>query len=188
MRPIQTLQRNGENYRRSQRGVALIVALILLVIISLLGLSSMRNTGLQERMTANLFSRSVEFQEVETAARDAQALLPPVGAPTFTAACTSGLCTTPTATVTPRWLDTTFSNWTAGSTSISALVSAKAKYFVEDMGTAESWAGCSQEDPIDARCLTPRYRISACSNGSTDNKCVGTSYDHVTLIQGSYRP
>ena len=174
---------------RKQRGVALIVALILLVIISLLGLSSMRNTGLQERMTANLFSRSQEFQEVETAARDAQALLPPNATPTFTATCTGGLCTTPTATATPRWLDTTFAAWTAGSTSITGtLASAQAKYVVEDMGTAESWAGCSQEDPIDARCLTPRYRISTCSNGSTDSKCIGTSYDHVTLIQGSYRP
>ena len=92
MRPTQIPRRSGWGRIRQQRGVALIVALILLVIISLLGLSSMRNTGLQQRMTANLLSRSQEFQEVETAARDAQAQLPPtVQTPNFTADCTNGL-------------------------------------------------------------------------------------------------
>jgi type IV pilus assembly protein PilX len=57
---------------RSQRGVALVVALILLVVATLLGLAASRGTILQERMSANSYDRSLAFQRSEAALRAAE--------------------------------------------------------------------------------------------------------------------
>lgn len=58
---------------RSQRGVALLVVLIILLLATLIGLAAMRGTLLQERMTANLYDRSIAFQAAERALREAEA-------------------------------------------------------------------------------------------------------------------
>ena len=55
-----------------QSGVALVVAMIMLLVATLIGLASIRNTTLQERMTANLLDRSVAFQNTESALRAAE--------------------------------------------------------------------------------------------------------------------
>ncbi|MDP3288403.1 MAG: PilX N-terminal domain-containing pilus assembly protein, partial [Methyloversatilis sp.] len=58
-----------------QRGVTLVVALMLLLAVTLLGLASMRGTGMQERMSANLYDRAIAFQAAESSLREAEALL-----------------------------------------------------------------------------------------------------------------
>lgn len=58
--------------RRAQRGAALIVVLILLILVTLLGLASLRGTLMEERMSANMFDRSVAFQSAESALRVAE--------------------------------------------------------------------------------------------------------------------
>ncbi len=58
--------------RRQQQGVALFVALIMLLIVTVLGLASMRATTLQERMSANMYDRSLAFQRSEAAMRAAE--------------------------------------------------------------------------------------------------------------------
>lgn len=50
---------------RKQNGVALIVSLIFLLAITLLVITSMRNSTLQERMTANMTERNMSYQLVE---------------------------------------------------------------------------------------------------------------------------
>jgi type IV pilus assembly protein PilX len=61
--------------RRRQRGVALVVALVLLLVITVMGLASMRGTSLQERMSANMYDRSLAFQRAEAALRGAEAAI-----------------------------------------------------------------------------------------------------------------
>lgn len=61
--------------RGAQRGVALIVALVLLLVVTVIGLASMRGTSLQERMSANMYDRSLAFQRAEAALRDAEAAI-----------------------------------------------------------------------------------------------------------------
>lgn len=56
----------------AERGVALVVALILLVVATLIGLAGIRGTSLQERMSANMYDRSLAFQRAEAALRDAE--------------------------------------------------------------------------------------------------------------------
>lgn len=59
--------------RHAQSGVSLVVVLILLVVMTVLGLAVMRTTLLEERMSANMYDRSLAFQQAESALREAEA-------------------------------------------------------------------------------------------------------------------
>lgn len=65
-----------------QRGSALVVSLILLLVISMLAIGGMQGTVMQERMSANLHDRELAFQAAEAALLGAQQILtdnpPPV--------------------------------------------------------------------------------------------------------------
>ncbi|MCL2875304.1 MAG: PilX N-terminal domain-containing pilus assembly protein [Betaproteobacteria bacterium] len=54
---------------RSQRGAALIIAMILLVIMSLLAVTSLRSTVMQERMSSNTHDHNLAFQSAEAGLR-----------------------------------------------------------------------------------------------------------------------
>ncbi|MBN2856212.1 MAG: hypothetical protein JXK51_08215 [Halothiobacillaceae bacterium] len=53
--------------RARQQGVALVVALVLLVVVTLVGLAAIRGTSLQEKMAGNTFDRAQAFQLTEGA-------------------------------------------------------------------------------------------------------------------------
>lgn len=61
--------RGQRSNRASQRGVALVVALILLLVITLVGLAAVRGTILQQKMASNMLDRQVAFQNAEAAMR-----------------------------------------------------------------------------------------------------------------------
>jgi len=52
-----------------QTGAALIVSLVLLLIMTVLGVTAMRTTTLQERMAGNLRDNNLAFQDAEAALR-----------------------------------------------------------------------------------------------------------------------
>lgn len=54
-----------------QRGVALVVALLLLVVMTLVGFAAVRGTIMQQHMAANQFDRQIAFQSAEAAMRAA---------------------------------------------------------------------------------------------------------------------
>lgn len=56
-----------------QRGVALIMALIMLVVVTLVALSGMRNTSLQEKLAGNLYDRAIALQSADFALAAAEA-------------------------------------------------------------------------------------------------------------------
>ncbi|MBD8871994.1 PilX N-terminal domain-containing pilus assembly protein [Rhodanobacter sp. DHB23] len=60
---------------RAQRGIALVVALILLVLITLVGLAAMHGTIMQQRMASNQYDREQAFQSAEAAVRVASAMI-----------------------------------------------------------------------------------------------------------------
>ncbi|MHB1199520.1 MAG: pilus assembly PilX family protein [Polaromonas sp.] len=57
--------------RRKQRGMTLLVGLILLVMLTVISLIGFRNTTLSERMTGNAVDRNVSFQSAENAGKEA---------------------------------------------------------------------------------------------------------------------
>ena len=66
------VRRTSPQLRSTQRGVALAVALILLVVALMLGLAASRGTLMQERMSANMYDRSLAFQRAESGLRAAE--------------------------------------------------------------------------------------------------------------------
>lgn len=70
---VRTILKAGQ--ARRQGGVALLVALVLLVVATIIGLAASRGTMLQERMSGNTFDRSLAFQRAEAALRAAEAAI-----------------------------------------------------------------------------------------------------------------
>ena len=58
--------------KRSQQGITLIVALIFLVVLTLLGVGSIQDTVLEEKMAASLRFKDIAFQEAEAVLREAE--------------------------------------------------------------------------------------------------------------------
>jgi type IV pilus assembly protein PilX len=152
--------------RQSQNGVALIIGMILLLVMTIIGLAGVRLANSEERMVAQTFDRTLAFQAAEAALREAEILIESAGRPTPAAstACTvTGTvytlmtCGSPVATATPRWLDPTFANWTAatavGSTTTLAITP---EYFVEYLGNTYP---CGF-DPTTSATNCKRYRVT----------------------------
>ncbi len=147
--------------RQRQRGVSMIVSLVLLVIVTLLALGSMRGVVLQSRMSGTTTDRSLAFEAAEAALRDAERRAALVSSASFpVSGCGAGYCATPAAGDTPRWLDDSFAGWT-NSAVVAPSDAATPSVFVEDMGDAPNWAGCEYEIPRQPNCSTRRYRVSA---------------------------
>ena len=157
-------------FPRRQHGATLIVVLILLLIMTLLGLAVLRGTTLEERMTANMYDRSLGFQAAESALRQGEALAKATAlgvTPAQLAAisgCSDGLCGLPDATQTDRWLDDD-TNWREASNDLGDddTPMPDARYIVEYMGEAPTWPGCDRRIPMESLCLAPRFRVTALS-------------------------
>lgn len=154
--------------RNKQSGAALVIALILLTIMTLLGMSVLRSTLLDERMSAGLFDRGLAFQAAEGTLREAEAVLSAAAAGSFPAnGCdANGFCAQIDRVANPnapeRWQDSAFMGWkTTATFNPGALAGARPNYIAEAMGPAPNWAGCEQEIPMHPNCVTPRYRVTA---------------------------
>ncbi len=60
---------------KKQQGVILAIGLIILLLMTLIGISGMQSTTLQEKMTGNFKDRNLAFQSSEAALRDAEQYL-----------------------------------------------------------------------------------------------------------------
>ncbi|MCC5885421.1 MAG: hypothetical protein JJT88_03185 [Gammaproteobacteria bacterium] len=69
------MQRATFKRRERQQGVALFLALVVLLIITVLGVSGLQTTTLEERMAANSRDRDLAFQAAEAALLDAERFL-----------------------------------------------------------------------------------------------------------------
>lgn len=82
-----------------QQGIVLVICLVLLLVTTLLGVTAMSTTSLEERMTQNERDRQTAFQAAEAALREgeryvsSQATSSGVFESSFTDTCTNGLCT-----------------------------------------------------------------------------------------------
>ena len=152
-----------------QAGVALVVALILLVIMTLVGLSALRTVTLEEKMTAQTFDRSLSFQAAEAALREAEALVEStVPTPAALAACVAGVCGAPNATATVRWADTSFTGWQNAAVVANGPISITPQYIVEYLGNTFPCQPGTPSAGTDCK----RYRITARSNAGNDRAAV----------------
>lgn len=101
----------------SQNGAALITGLIFLVVLTLISLSAIKSTSLEERMAGNARDQDVAFEAAEAGIRDAMKQLPTVSTTPslFAAGCANGLCLNDPST--PVWTALTTNNqWTSSKT------------------------------------------------------------------------
>ena len=128
------------NHSHTQQGVALVIALILLVLVTLVGLAAMRGTITQQQMTSDFYDRETSFQSGEAALRAASASV--ASNPT---AATIRDCTSLTAAACwanpfndPNLPGGSIISVTAGTGlsffTVSALATGQPQYVVENMG------------------------------------------------------
>lgn len=92
----------SRSIRKNQKGAVLAISLIILLLMTIIGVSAMRSTTLQEKMAGNLRDYNVAFQAAEAALRDAETYI--FGnSPYFLDSCTDGLCLPANPNNTPRW-------------------------------------------------------------------------------------
>lgn len=89
-------------HSRQQGGFALVVGLLLLLVLTILGVSAMRGTTLQERMAGNMQDRAIAFQAAEAALRAGESKLDQNTLPAF-GSTGPYYVTDSTAITTPRW-------------------------------------------------------------------------------------
>lgn len=107
---------------RHQAGVALVISLVFLVLLTLLGLTAMGVSGLEERMSGNTRDRILAFNAAEASLRDCETILQGAALPPFsgvtgassvtTAPSTPGLYQPASADNPPVWDIVT---WTSAS-------------------------------------------------------------------------
>lgn len=74
--------------RHQQRGAVLLISLVILLIITLLAVSSIRESTLEERIVGNIRNQQAAFNGAESALREGEKRLRQVEPPTTTANCT----------------------------------------------------------------------------------------------------
>lgn len=174
------MKTTASNRPSAQRGVALLIVLILLLVMTLLGLASLRGTLMEERMSASVYDRSISFQAAEAALREAEALVPTIpltSYPSAGSACANGLCPQRTAvadTDVEYWLMAT-TGWRNATVNVDidndgagagAAISTTPQFIVEPLGEGPNWFACERQVEINPLCLTPRFRITARSNAA----------------------
>jgi len=153
----------------SQRGVTLIICLILLLVMSLLGVAAIKGVAMEERMAGQSYDRSLAFQATEAALREAELLLEAKPADPVSGCNLVGtlmLCATPATTDTPRWENSTFTSWANAATIGTGTLAVTPQYFVEFLGTGFPCDPADQVNNLNCK----RYRVTARSRDNTDGR------------------
>lgn len=158
-----------------QCGTALVMSLIILLVMTVIGVTAMQVTVLEEKMAGNLRHRNTAFQAAESALRDAETALTVAVLPSFNGSGGLYKATTPQKWVTIDWSDTSILAAYSGGTNLGALAEVPT-YIIEELepvlgggGTLE--AGIPQQ--------TDYYRITS--------RGVGGSANAVVMLQSIYK-
>ncbi|HBZ29300.1 MAG TPA: hypothetical protein DEO56_01675 [Nitrosomonas nitrosa] len=164
-----------------QRGVVLVTGLIFLVILTLLGVTAMQTTILEERMAGNLRDENLAFQAAEAALREGELFLEQITLPVFDGS--NGLYRydpknpdNPSSAPNPI----TWSGWSTSGRTINVTiqgVASQPRYIIEQLDSISIAGGSAQQS---AQSLTSTmFRITA--------RGVGGSETAVVFLQSTYR-
>jgi type IV pilus assembly protein PilX len=159
-----------------QRGVSLFVSLIFMVLLTIVVVTAMRVTGLEERMAGNMRDRDLAFQAAEAAMREAEKVLQAASLPTFD---NSG-CYYPykgTSVV----LRNTSGIWSGSASCVVTTVggvAASPRYIIEELPPIPASASGGTAS-FGALPDVGVYRVTARSVGGTSNA--------VVMLEGTYR-
>lgn len=127
-----------------QSGMSLFPAMMFLLVLSVIGVSALNSTLMQEKMVSNTKDANLAFQAAEAGLRDAEAdIARNISTNTvFTSACVAGLCTPPSTWPSPTsadiskvidWTNTGLTRTYGSQTAVPSLpdVAAQPKYVIE---------------------------------------------------------
>lgn len=178
---------------RTQRGATLAIVMILLVVMTLLGVVSLRMAQNQESMNASLFDRSLHFQAAEAALRQAEASInlalpkPALGTCAPDAA-SEGVCGFPDPNAAGVW--TVAGNWAGtasrGVTVANDTLGLAPRYMIEWLADSvpADMADCTTAIDVSVTGCTgegKRFRITAISDASD-----GGPGQAVVMLQSIY--
>ena len=126
---------------RRQRGVALFISLVLLLVLTIIGISAVQITSLEERMARNTHDSVMAFQSAESALREAEVWINAniVSVAGFVPAGNNGLYQSAAFGQQENWLIA--ATWTGGNSRSAATivqgVAEQPRYIVEWIATVE---------------------------------------------------
>ena len=170
------------SHRTSQRGVALVVALILLIVITLVGLAAIRGTVMQQKMASNLFDRQISFQSAEAAMRAAATLV--ATNPGLVARnCSAGGVVCQANPFSDRGLPagsihTVAAGTSAGQFTVSAVATSQPQFVVENMG---NWADPSSSTGYNQSANASQYGAQGKSTTAVYYRVTARSGDPATV-------
>ncbi|XOV82162.1 MAG: PilX N-terminal domain-containing pilus assembly protein [bacterium] len=160
-------------FPQRQHGVALFISLVLLLVLTIIGVSSVQTTSLEVRMSRNEHDTLLAFQAAESALRDAEAQLLAI---TSTAPFddTNGLYDVVPLGEAENW--EAAATWTGTNSVLADAVegtAAPSRYIVEYIGPVlRDENAHQQEDPYSGAATVDRvemFRITARGVGGTPN-------------------
>ncbi len=175
-----------------QRGIALVMALVFLLLLTLIGIAALGTTSLEEKMAHNVKDRNLAFQAAESALIVAENwIYTQIGKPVFPNN-PIGLYTPVTSDTDadPNWKDATWSTnnvvtypSTPGQTVSGSLgkIQNQPKYIIEDMGEIEESGGSltfATDYKGSKKGATTVLRITARGTGGTNAA--------VVMVQSTY--
>lgn len=175
---------------KQQKGAVLVVALILLLVLTLVGVAGMQDTTLQEKMAGNMQDRNLAFQAAEAALRAGEVELQAAVLPAFNNA--NGLITETysfssggtTYTLQAGSADYWESHFQLANNSRSygvdlSNVAARPRYVLEKIPVVTAPQGESQVFDSGGIAELESYRVTAMGTGG--------SADAVVILQSTYR-
>lgn len=163
-----------------QAGSTLAISLIFLVLLAVLGLAAMQDTGMQERMAGNSRDKDLALQAAEAALRDAETYLQTPVLPAFNGG-TAGLIAGQRDAIKPSfWSDGNY-NWPNASRSFSGAaipdIAAQPSYVIEELPDAPlPGLSLAADEAIEDHGI---YRVTVRAEGGTS--------DAVSILQTVYR-
>jgi len=159
---------------RANAGVALFISLVLLLMLTIIGVSAVQSTSLEVRMARNDHDTLLAFQAAESALRDAEDQLEAITSiVNFTDTGDNGLWTVSDLGDPPRWQED--ANWTTAGKHVEAPttvdgVAAAPRYIIEHAASVIREENAYQIDDPYGQSASDRveiFRVTALGTGGT---------------------
>ncbi|SDY37864.1 PilX N-terminal domain-containing pilus assembly protein [Nitrosomonas sp. Nm33] len=161
-----------------QRGVVLVTGLIFLVMMTLLGITAIQTTMLEEKMAGNLRDETLALQAAEAALREGEMFLQQITLPEFDGS--NGLYDHKNPeTQAPNPI--TWSEWSTSGRIITATltgVASQPRYIIEQLIPVPAEKGGSVQQSATTM-ISNMYRVTARGVGGTESA--------VVILQSDYR-
>lgn len=164
---MRTIHSNAFRGPARQTGISLLVVLILLLVTSVLGIAVLRSSAMQERMSGNMYDRSLAMQAAEMGLNAGEQALNAAPKWQVTVPITqdckdSGICPTYTKLADATWMTGPI----LGATD-SNVPDTPSQYWIEYLGINQSHLETGGVIPASETVATgPMYRISSRSQAS----------------------